>query len=336
MSYDAQEQAVLRSVGGQAVARGSGDPVWNLGWVPPDDRSDMQKALHAAILAQMPAFQISGQWKEQRRVALWKAGVKLFGRHLKYNWQLTGSCVGAGGGNMLKTLTAVEIAIAGESEEYKELWWPYTYGKSRERAGMRTPGEGSLGSTWADAVTQDGMCAVDDDPSLGGQFREVDGWLQLSEQVERKWSDGDAAPSSIVQLARKHLVKTKSQCRSHADVLAAITNGYPCTQASSFGFNPMVPRPQGDPPVRLVTWNGQWNHQTYIDEVWDHPSLGLIFRWGNNWGPGAHGPALADEPPSSVYISAKTLDEICRGDEVFAFSAWDGYPAREIKFDWTP
>lgn len=335
MSYTLEEQATLQSVGGKAVAHGSGDPVWNFGWVPPDDRTEMQKALHEAIVSQLPPFQISGQWKEQRRTALWKAGPKLFGRHLKYNWQLTGSCVGAGGDNCRKIIMAVEIAIGGEAEEYKEIWWPYTYGKSRERAGMRNPGEGSLGSTWADAATQDGCFAIEEDASLPA-FREVRGWLQLTEQIERQWSDGDAIPQKYNEMAKKHLFKTKAVCKSHADVLAAITNGHACTQASSFGFRPMVPQPRGTPAVRMVEWNGQWNHQTYLDEVWDHPTEGLIFRWGNNWGPDAHGPALSDEPDSSVYISAKTLDQICRGNEVFAFSLFDGFPAREINLDWTP
>lgn len=333
--YSSEELAVLQSVGGKSVSSGSGDPTWNFGWVPPTDRSEMQRAMHDAVMATTPRLEISGQWKEQRRVALWQAGPKLFGRFLRYNWQLTGSCVGAGGDNCRKTIMAVEIAIGGEAEEFKDVWWPYTYGKSRERAGMRSPGEGSMGSTWADAATQDGCFALDEDSSLP-QFKEVEGWLQLTEQTEIKWSDGDAIPSKYNEMAKSHLFKAKSQCRDHSDVKSAITNGYACTQASSFGFNPMVPRPQGDPPVRLVTWNGRWNHQTYFDEVWDHPSLGLIFRWGNNWGPKAHGPALADEPPSSVYVSAKTVDEICQGNEVFSFSMLDGFPAREIKLDWTP
>lgn len=312
-----------------------GGAVWDFGWIPPTQRTQTQLAMDDAIKANAPTFGIKGSWKDQERVALWKAGVKLLGRHLPYNWQLTGSCVGAGGGNMLKTLMAVEIVVALQAEEYKEVWWPYPYGKSRERAGMRSPGEGSLGSTWAQAITQDGSFSIEEVSGLPA-FREVQGWLQLDERTELKWSDGDAASSDAVNAGKKHLVKTFSQCRNHADVLAAITNGYPCTQASSFGFRPMVPSPQGSPPVRLVTWNGSWNHQTYIDEVWNHPTLGLIFRWGNNWGPDAHGPALADEPPSSVYISAKTMDEICRQDEVFAFSAYEGFPAREVKLDWTP
>lgn len=323
----------------------------NFGWIPPDavdaraadlywlnqppaeqGRRAALNAAHAATVGAMPVFRISGGWQmDQRRYTLWRAGPMVLGKFLPYGWQLTGSCVGCGGGNMLKTLMAVEIAFGGRPEEYHENFWPFTYGISRMLDGSHGRGEGSTGGSWARAISQYGSFAVDETAGLP-QFKHVDGWLQLTEQIEMQWSDGNAIAGSFRDLGTHHLVKTVAPLKNHEDVMAALVNGHAVTQASSFGFHPMVPAPQGDPPVRLASWNDSWAHQTYIDEVWDHPTLGLIFRWGNNWGPDAHGPPTGDEPPGGVYITAATVDQICRGGEVYGFSAYEGFPARTINW----
>ena len=146
------------------------------GWIPFEDRTPEQTAEHNRIVGAMPRFHIRGRFKaDQRRYPLWFAGKKLLGKFLPYNWQQTGSCVGAGGGNMAKTGIAVEIYIKGDLEEYKELWWPFTYGCSR---GNTSEGEGSSGSSWAECATKDGFFEAD----LDGlpKFQERQGWLVLS------------------------------------------------------------------------------------------------------------------------------------------------------------
>lgn len=328
MNENLLDEKFLRGVGGKRYSFG-GEGVWDFGYRFPQVRSDAEKTAHSDALGSMPAFAIRGEWKDnEARYPLWQAGVKVLGKFLPYNHQLTGSCVGAGGGNAAKTLMCVEIALKGEAEEYRELWWPFTYGKSRERAGMRSPGEGSLGSSWAQAATQDGIFArVDDLPA----FREVSGWLQLSDKLEYQWSDGDAIDRKWIEVGRQHLIKTAAQIRNSQEARAALANGYPLTLASMFGTR--GPRKAGNPTVNLAEWDASWAHQMFCDEAWDHPTLGLIFRIGNNWGPGAHpAPPSNDSPPGGFYVTAKTFDRICQGDEVFALSAYAGYPARSI--DW--
>jgi hypothetical protein len=329
------ENEFLASVGGRQVVMGTGDPSqWNFGWLSfagnPDETFAKQRSDY---LSSLPEFKISGSWQmDQRRYPLWKFGVQVTGKFLPYFNQVTGSCVGAGGGNMLMTAICTEIA-QGQAEEFRIPWWPYTYGQSRVRAGMTGRGEGSTGAAWSEAATEDGTFGIHEQTGLP-QFSDAgQGWLKLTSTVELQWSEGKYG-DQFDPLAAKHLFKTVARMRNADDCLAALVNGYPITQASNFGFSPMVPSPQSDPPVRLVSWNGSWSHQTYIDEVWDHPKLGIIFRWGNNWGPTAHGPALGDEPPSSVYITAATLTKICQQGEVYDFSAFDGFPARTL--NWIP
>lgn len=335
--------AFLESVGGRLLpaeevralyGSSAADDVWDFGWIPPERRTPEETAACEAIEAAVPDLQITGAWQMDRpRYSLWAAHKRTTGKFLPYNWQITGSCVGAGGGNMAKTLVSVQVSLG--LMEYRELFWLFTYGKSRQRSGSRGRGEGSTGSGYAEAATQDGYVAFDEDPSLG-QPSFKDGWLQFSRQTELQWSDGAAAPPREVEIGRTHLIRSKARARSHADVLAGLANGYPATQASSFGTRRMVPSPQGDPPVRLAEWDGSWNHQTYFDEVWDHPTLGIIFRWGNNWGPGAHGEATGDEPAGGMYLRSSTVDRICRSGEVFVFSPdISGFPARSVPWIFT-
>lgn len=299
------------------------------GWVPPVDRTREQNEAHSRIVGSMPAFKIMGDDATAEKAFLWEACKKIFaGQHAKRIHQLTGSCVGAGGCNMLKVLMAVEIAIKGDPEEYKEPWWPFTYGRSRYRAGMGGQGEGSTGSGWAEAIKEDGIF---EQAGHGlPDFTESDpGWLKLTSGIEMKWSDGRAVDQKWLELGKKHPVGTVAPIKSSEDAAIALSNGYPLTIASMYGTSSI--RPTGEPKVQLATWNDSWAHQMSISGYWDHPTLGPIFYVQNNWGQGAHPAPLNDEPGGGFWIPAKDLDKICR-DEAFAFSAFTGFPARVI--DW--
>lgn len=286
--------------------------------------------------ARFSAFGISGPWQlEKRRYALWEAARKVLGRDLYYIWQQTGSCVGAGGDNGRRTGAAVEIAVGNEPESLLDIWWPLTYGKSRQRGGLRGRGEGSFGPSWAEAATLDGcfQAGHPDFPELP-KFEIRSGWLYLPASVEMQWSDGAAIAPKYLAAAKPFVFKTAAKLRSADEVIAALANGYAVTQASMFGFSPMVPAPRGTPAVRIASWNARWAHQTWVDEYWDHPTEGELFRWGNNWGPTAHGSPTAGEPAGGVYIRKATMDEICRTGDVYAFSSFNGFPgrARELNF----
>lgn len=303
------------------------------GWIPPDERTKEQRAQAQAFHASLSPFGIRGRFRaNQRRYPLWMAWKILTGEFAPYNWQQTGSCVGAGGDNALKTFLAFNILMGGALEELRHVWWPYAYGLSRYYSGMRRPGEGSTGSGWAEAVLKDGF--IEDD-GKGGKLPDFtirDGWLVLPGSVEIKWSDGGAIADEYLTAGRSRPIKSMARMRGKADCYEAVANGYPLTQASNFGFS--NPRVQGSrQPIRVATWNGSWSHQTYVDEVWDHPELnGIYFRWGNNWGPDAHGSPTGDEPPGGVYIHENTMDQICKNGEVYALSGAQGFPAQEVEF----
>ena len=298
------------------------------GWIPPFMRTSEQSENDERILAGLPRFAMPGYRDETGRFALWDIAKKVNGgQHIPFAWQVTGSCVGSGGSNMLRILMRVEMS-QGEAEEFQELWWPYTYGQSRKRGGMGGQGEGSFGSAWAEAIQKDGIFSVKESPGLPA-FKDASGWLQLSRAVEMDWSDG-ASKSSFAPLGLKHPVKTVSKINNSSEAKASIQNGYPLTCASMMGTR--GPRLQGTPEVQLAAWDDEWAHQMSVNEAWDHPTLGLIFRIQNNWGPNAHPDDPSGAPPGGFYVTAKTFDRICR-DEVFAFSGFDGFPTQNL--DWS-
>lgn len=310
----------------------SGDIVKLYGWLMPELRTAEQDATQAAIVAEMPAFRISGSYRlDSRKVALYEARQKLSGGNPAYIWQSSGSCVGCGGTNAVYTLMDTEIAIKGEHEKPELLWWLFAYGESREIAGMNGKGEGSFGGAFAKAITTKGNLPA----SIEGlpKFANKDGWLWLNREVELDWSDGKKSPQVYDPQAAKHLVRTASPCRSAEDVAAAIQNGYPCSIASMFGTKGTTI--QGEPAVAIAEWNDTWAHQTFLDAWWDHPQFGELFRIGNNWGPDAHGDAPDGSPRGGFWIRKATLQRICgdRGTEIFAFSGLDGFPARQLP-DW--
>lgn len=300
------------------------------GYVAPAGRTkEGQEAANMAI-GEMPEFAIDGPFSDVERAPLWSFFKKIGIDNPPYNWQVTGSCVGAGGDNALKTLMAVEVVVE-KVEEFHVTWWLYTYGKSRELAGMNRPGDGSYGSTWAKAIKDYGSFRADEEGLP--EFRSVSGWLQTSSSVEYKWSDGDEIPQKWIDKGREHLVKRTAPVRDSDQAAAALMNGYPLTIASMFGTRSI--RSTGSPKVNIAKWDASWAHQMFVDEVWKHPTEGLIFRVGNNWGPSAHPRPVAGAPAGGFYITAKTFDKIAssRNSEIFALSGYDGFPVQKLDWD---
>lgn len=238
------------------------------------------------------------------------------------------NCVGAGFANALRTLGYVEIAN-GDAEEWplEEGWWPWTYGRGRVRAGLSGPGEGSFGSAQAEAAVQDGWFFRNELSGLP-DFQKSENWLVLPKSVELEWSDG-RAKSQHGPLGAKHPVKTAARIRTSEEAKAALTNGYPLTIASMFGTRGA--RATGTPAVQLAEWDDRWAHQMSCQGCWDHPTLGLIFYILNQWGSSAHPAPLNGEPPGGFWVRASTLDMMLK-DEGFAFSGFEGYPARELSW----
>jgi hypothetical protein len=313
--------------------------VWNFGWLPEEIRTEQQHEAHQAAVGLMPRFLITGtptadDVEAVNLTATWKHAdvVAANGSEFTGTHQLTGSCVGAGGGNMWATLAFYESIVAGEAELAKVPFWLLPYGRSRYYCGMKSPGEGSLGSCFARAAVEDGTLEYDR-AGLPQPTSRDDGWI-WGRSVELSWSDGDARQSlDALEHSRKHLIKTAAHCRSASDVRQALLNGYPVTCASSYAHNGGRVQGEGKDAVLLASRSGSWNHQMSALACRRHPKFGWIYWLMNQWGLRAHGICPTGMPPGGVWIPEPDMDWICR-DEVYAFSGNNGFPAPAKPLDW--
>jgi hypothetical protein len=319
--------------GGRRILHGA-DGSWDFGWRRPDVRTATEHACHGRALAAMPEFLIEGAGNDDKKVCLWDCwrhsavvattGGKPFpGFH-----QLTGSCVGAGGGNTVFSLAAVEVVRLGDPEQALVPFWPLPYGRSRVRAGIHGRGEGSIGSAFAEAMREDGIIEASADGLP--KFRDDDG-IYYTSSVEMTWSDGDRVPAKYAESAHTHLVKTTAPLKNADQLREAIRNYYPCSFAGDWGGLMECPT-AGTPPVLLNRHADSWSHQQSVHGWWDHPTLGEIFYVMNQWGLKTHGICPSGAPPGGYWIKKADAEYQCRTGEVFAFSQFQGFPAQ--KFSW--
>lgn len=302
-----------------------------LGWIPFEERTSEQMDVHAACLQKMPTFQISNaSGVDEDRPAkfmltdLWKHElvVKALGYVFPRIHQVTGSCVGAGGGNVIFTVSCVEVIKFGEPERIVVPFWLLPYGLSRKMFGMRGRGEGSGGSYFAEAV-KIGGCPHATLPGLP-KFTNRDG-LVWSEQAEYQYSNYAEAPADLIKDSKSHLIKNTALLKTPIDVRDSIYNCYPITIATNrYIGNPRV-QGTGDEAVLIGKLDTRGGHQTSILGVWNHPQFGWLYLYSNQWPESVYPRDPAGGPPCSCWMTESTLLEILASGETYAFSQYDGY-----------
>lgn len=308
-----------------------------LGFIPRDERTPEQEEAHELALARMPKFAITGRAEPTAKVDVrlyryWEhpdviadTGIK-FTRFLQH----TGSCVGVGAGDMMYTLGCVQRVVSDNPTRAFIPWWPYPYGRSRLRAGMRNPGEGSLGSTMAEALIKDGVFDARD-PKLPKYSDKGDEGFQLTSQLEIQWSDGDSATvMPWNELAAQHPVGVAAPCQSAEDIKNAITNGYPCTIAHGMFVGKGRVQGTGENACVVGKFDSRGGHQTSIIGFWDHPTLGWLFLNLNQWPSSTYPRDPAGAPICSIWHPRDDLDRAMRDRnfEAFAFSNYTTFPAQ--------
>lgn len=295
------------------------------GWVKPDDRTNDQNLVDAAIKAMMPKFRLAGKSAEPKdgKSLLWE-GVRPLngGADLLCFYQLEGSCVGEG---MTKAVWYVEFmeVLRGEPEKPILPYMPFIYGQSRVCAGIRSRSHGSTGTGAADAVKKYGV--------LRSDYQGLKGWkvedqtLTWGSELENMWMNG--APSEVQPEASKHLIKTTAQVRTTDELRDGLINKYPATCASDFGGAMQPPVREG---VLLNSHQDTWNHQMMVCGWWDHPVLGEIYYIQNSWNQRAHGKCPSGAPLGGFWILKKDMQYIIDQGETFLISQFDGFPADMI------
>lgn len=341
--------ALWQSVGGKervaprrnswSTFRSAGGSYWDFGWIEPAERTDdeNEKVGQAEQEILQTPFVVTGNSRVNESYGnitmLWSHPdvVAVLGHPYTGTHQLTGSCVGAGGGNVLASTNYVEAIKNGEPDKITLPFYPFTYGRSRYYMGDSGRGEGSTGTTYAKAAGVDGW--LDNLSHAELPKPKNSDALVWGREVEMEWSAGGRTPCTTwIPLGQKNTVKTVSKLTSASQVREALLNYYAVTEASMYGFNPAVKN-----GVLMGTRGPRWSHQMSFHGFWDHPQNGPIYLLMNQWGQGAHGTDPSGKcPPGGVWIPEADVEWICRSDgEVFSFSGTgQGYPAPTFVIPW--
>lgn len=316
-----------------------------LGWIEPEKRTNEQNDAHEAVMAAMPRFSAppnpfgSGTPPKGTKVLLtdlWKHPkvVKALGYEFPGIHQITGSCVGAGGGNTIFTTNCWEVVKNSEREKIVLPFWLYPYGISRQLGGMRGRGEGSFGSTFAKACTDYGVPDNDLETLTLPKPQNSD-QLVWGKSAEFEWSDGTRADQAVRAESKSRLIRTTTPVSSGEGVRDMILNGYSLTRACTTFCNIGTARVRNG--ALLGTQNGRGGHQESWLGYWHHPDLGELIWEMNQWGKGAYGTDPGGGPAGGCWIRLEEVHRICqsRDAEVFAFSQYDGYPSQPQAVDWT-
>lgn len=231
------------------------------------------------------------------------------------------NCVSFGTNKAVESTMAVEIALKGEAEEWKDIAQEVTYGGSRVEVGNgRIRGDGSVGAWAAEFVRRWGVVAR-------GVYGSVD-LSAYSEQRCREYGD-KGVPAELETLAREHPVKDTTLVTTRADAKKMLAAGYGLAVCSNQGFS-MTRDANG-----VCRPSGNWGHCMAIDGYHTDAAGDLWFHVVNSWGPDAHtGPTGWGDPGTDgFWASADVVDGMIAAGDTWAFAAVQGFPARVI--DWS-
>lgn len=311
-----------------------------LGFIRKKDRTKAQEQAHDTALTKFVKFALPcPQLTKGQKVALydaWKDPVVVSEMGLQFEriHQLTGSCVWAGGTNAVVSTIAMQ-RIAGQHKTRAFL--PFTlhnYACSRHYMGDDSQGEGSMGSTFAKSLVEDGIrdwINADGLPT----YTTPDG-LEVTEQIEMQWSSyRNPAIAKVVSESRAHTFGSAAECKSVEDIRAMILNGYGVTFACDryIGNGRIVG--SGDTAYVTGLWDGNGGHQQSIHAVWDHPNDGPLYWAQNNWPSSTYPKDPAGGPTCGVWVTEANVTRALRYDaEVYGLSHLNWFPAAPDVIDW--
>lgn len=313
------------------------------GWTAPWHRTDEEKGAHREAVAsfvKMPSFGNIAEADRPKKVVLnsvWNHAdvVKALGFKFPRIHQITGSCVWAGAMNAFFTRAALDAVILKQPERIGIPFGLNNYGRSRRRAGMVFPGSGSLGSTMAASLKEDGVVFADSLPGLP-QWSNDDG-IVYGGSTELKWSITAPITSDLDSLAKQHLITGVAELKTVQDLIDAIQVAKcPVTFACSKYVNDGRIDGSGTDTVVLGDFDSRGGHQTSIQGYWDHPKFGPLFKYQNNWPASVYptDPDTETGTPCAVWVPADSIAKIMdSGDsEAYALGGYNGFEAQT--FSW--
>lgn len=253
--------------------------------------------------------------------------------------QYTGSCVGVSEGNAVVTATCVQRVIGENPTKASLIWWPFPYGRTRYNEGDRGQGEGAVDSVMGDTLVKEGFFPADA-PGLPKFTRTgADGWW-LSKTIEYQWSDGGRIDQKWRDLAKPQAGLTKTVLNTVEDIFASVINGYPVLDGCNYYCGHGSIQGSGNDACVVGTYDGQGGHSTCFLGYWNHPTLGPMALYSNQWDTSTYPKDPAGGGRCCVWMTVKTIATLFRagGDrgETMSLSNVPGQPAQPEILNYVP
>lgn len=313
----------------------------NLGWIAPSQRTQDQSDAHEEAVKKMPRMALPHQdlasgekiilsdfWNKPEVVA--DTGIT-FDRSPFH--QLTGSCVGAGGGNALFTLICVQRLLSEGATKAFIPFWPFSYGRCRFNEGDRGQGEGAMGSSFAETIVKEGVIAATEKglPS----FSNDDG-LVLTERLEMLWSDGGSRlVTDFLDEAAPHPLGSATEMHGPQDMKTGTINGYSGSFACSRFIGNASVQGSGENAACVGRWDSSGGHQQWFFGYWNNPELGPLYAIGNNWPRSTYPKDPGGLPLVCCWVKESDVQRAFGYEaEVYAFSHLKWLEAQPSILDW--
>ena len=295
----------------------------NYGWAG-IDRKVLDKALANAPPRLIQRINILGSGPNIDNLMLFRITRKVLGKDTDNYAQQIGDCCSFGGKNATEYLACCQIAL-GNLSEFHPIFPPYSYGTGRKIGNMLGQEDGSTGIFTAQAANQYGELNSD-----------AEGVPKYSGDIATRWGNNESAWSSFVDTGKQHLVKSTAKISNWDDAVAAITNMYTITVASSVGFS-MKPSSDG-----FHHREGSWGHQlTCIgidngDKAKGIPACAAIL---NSWADVMGGPLQDFRDPSLTWpvgmlrITKEDFLSMISEDDTWAYSSFEDFPIQNLPLE---
>lgn len=303
----------------------------DFGWAGPAAVADLADWANAQPRFELVDEQGRPVWQdnESANVRLWQMIAHSGGEYPDPGYQQTGDCTSWGQCHSI-IVTQGGQAARGDAIEVKALFQPFSYGAGRvwiwapQIGGVRKlPSAGCSGAALAKAAQVYGVVPKD-----------TPGLPEYSGALADKWGR-EGPPEWLKEIAARHKVKTVARIDTVEECRSAIANYFGVSCAS----------PWGNPAGKYVRQDGRWvarhtgvwHHQMCVDGYdGSAPSGKRYFHITNSWPKSQHPAPIDDSPPGGFWIEETDMALILSAGDSWAFSDFEGFPARNKDLDFSP
>lgn len=221
-----------------------------------------------------------------------------------------GDCVSHATSLALDTLSVTEI-VNGE----RETWVARSANEYFYHVSRIIIGKGRLGNG-AGSINAWAAKGVQEYGSLRRISYNSVNLTKYSQNLSYKWGRG-SIPKELYDIAKPQSIGKFAAIKNFGDACDSLYNGYPIIVASNQGFSSKRDK-QG-----FCSPQGTWGHSMAVLGYKDDDRPGVVIC--NSWPSYLPGDNEFGLPPSSFFCDADIFDRMCKFQDTFSFSGFQGF-----------